>query len=168
MGDAKTSDRVQLSRAARHEEWLQLYVGGATYAAIAQRYKVTKGSVREVIVRALAEARKARAEIAAEALDLQLERYDMLYRAHMPVALKPTSTPEDAYRSARIVLQTMDRQNKLLGLEQPQQIEATVRVRDSIDDEVMRLVDALKENAGEVDTPTLDALCEPSPEVPGG
>lgn len=169
MGDNNTSSRSQLNKISRHNEWLQLYAGGATQQQIADRYSVSRQAVGVAIKDALKGAASRRTELADHAYELQLERLERLLTAHWPHALNTRDNPDQAIRSSRVVLDILDREAKLFGLDQPVQVEVNVRTRDEIDDELNRLANLLKTNAPSgAPTDVLDAIIVETAQLPEG
>ncbi len=170
MGDVNKSTRVQLSRAQKHGEWIQLYVGGATYQQIADIYEVSVSNIKEVIARQLSDAQSRRAHLADHALNLYLERLETLLAAHWPTATKtlrdddgnPVAVSnEDADRAARFIVRVLDREAKLFGFDEPQRVDITVRAGDDLDDELRRLIGqigAAANASGQPLPPILDSI----------
>lgn len=168
-GNANTSSRVQLNRAARHTEWLTLFAHGMPYAAIAARYEVNESSVREVVRASLKDSAKHRRELADEALELQIQRLETILRAHMPIAVDTKNKHAQSVKSAQIVLNVLDRLAKLLGIDEPIRAEVTVRVRDELDDELHRLAKLIKDEApAGAPTDVLDAIIAETEQLPAG
>ncbi|MCF8610039.1 hypothetical protein L5G28_07670 [Gordonia sp. HY285] len=162
-GNANTSKRVQLNRATRHTEWLQLYTGGATFVHIADTYGVHYTSVRDVILRALAEAAAERRELADLALDLQLARYDRLWDEACR-ALDESKNGREVGRAQLISAArgVLDSKTKLLGLDQPQRTEVTITQTSDIDRELAGMAQALRDKArADADAAGIDAPAMP-------
>lgn len=167
MADRNKSTRHQLSNATKQSEWLQLVAGGATYQQVAERYKVTKQTVADQVKNAMIGAASRRAEMADLAFELHLERLESLLRAHWPIALNVKVDPDAAAKSSKIILDVLDREAKLFGLNQPDRVDVTIRSRDEVDEEIARLAALMKANtpAG-VATPVLDGIISEIAELP--
>lgn len=162
MGDAKTSKRYQNAIMEREAQCLELFLAGAKYKTIAEQVGyLDPQSARKAIDRAIARRTAERDELAQHAATVMLDRLDMLYRAHIPTALDRRS--ENQYKATDAVLRILDRMAKLQGIAAPVQVEATVRVKDELDEEIATLVRKLKAQAPAdalPDTPVLDSIIE--------
>ncbi|QMU22053.1 hypothetical protein [Gordonia rubripertincta] len=162
MGDAKTSVRYQSNIMEREARCLELFLAGAKYVHIAKQVGFREPqSARKAVERAIARRRQERDELADEAATVMLDQLDMLYRAHITTALDRNSP--DQYKATDQVLRVLDRKAKLQGISAPVQVEATVRVKDELDDEIAALVRKLKEHADPdalPATPVLDSIVD--------
>lgn len=165
MGNANMSFRHQAKIADREAKALDVFLAGATYAQVAKHAGYSDPSnARRAVHRAAARRREERDELADVALTLMLDQLDMLLRAHITTALDRSSP--DQYKATDQVLRVLDRKAKLQGISAPVQVEATVRVKDELDDEIAALAGKLKAAAGEAgigETPVLDSIANVDP-----
>ena len=137
---------------ARRDAWVaELRAGGLTYAQIAARVGLSKQAVHAGHRRAV---RGVMRETAQEAVDLELDRLDLLYRTALGVMARrhvlsqngrivrdADGTPlEDwAPRLAAIdrCLKIMERRSRLLGLDAA--AKADLRISDSLDAQIEQL-----------------------------
>ncbi|UCZ88647.1 hypothetical protein [Gordonia sp. WA4-43] len=162
MGDAKTSPRYQNAIVEREVMCLDLFLKGMKYVDIAKEvgYREPQ-SAKKAIERAIARRRRERDELADEAATIMLDQLDMLISTEMPTALNRDHP--DHYKALDAVLRVFDRKAKLEGITAPVQVEATVRVKDELDDEIAALVRKLKgqgDPAALPPTPVLDSIVD--------
>lgn len=163
--DVNKSTKVQISRQNRHNEWLRLFVAGASYQQIADKYDVSLSTVKDVMRRALKLAQEERRELADAALQLHIERLEIMLNAHMPIALNVRGDHAKAKASGDLVLRTLDRLARLQGLDTPQTAEITVHTVTDLDREIAGLATMIRERARDVggdlpETPVLDGIVE--------
>lgn len=162
MGDFRTSARAQANIVDKEAKALQGWLSGMTYDEVAAHAGYSgKGAAVTAVKRAVTRRQTERDELADQAGTIMLDRLDMLFRAHIATAID-TNSP-DRYKATDRILGIMDRIAKLQGLNAPLQVEATVRVKDELDDEIATLVRKLKD-AGPADalpdTPVLDSIID--------
>lgn len=160
----KPTKRVLAARTVKEAKILDAYLAGKTLDGMAKELGyANRSSMWRALQNALRARAKERAELADEALELQLSRFDTLLDTHMRIALDE-SKPLDAARSAGVVLQIMDRQCKLLGLDQPQRHEVHVTTVDDVDREIAelaaKLTDKARTEGADLDVPVIEALIE--------
>ncbi|QOC55999.1 helix-turn-helix DNA binding domain protein [Gordonia phage Clown] len=162
MGDAKTSLRHQTHIQEREHWCLEAFLQGKKYVDIAKEVGFRDPtSARKAVERAIARRRKERDELADEAATIVLEQLGMLLATDMPAALNPQHP--DHFKAVDSVLRVLDRRVKLEGLDKPIQVEATVRVKDELDDEIAALARKLKSQAPAdalPATPVLDSIID--------
>lgn len=115
MGRSKTG-KDAIAKVERARTALDMRRNGANYREIADRLGVGVGTIHRDVSQALRALVAEQREKAAELLELSLDRLDAIYEAAW--------TAEDY----AICLRVIDQQAKLVGLEAPQQTEATVKV----------------------------------------
>lgn len=161
MGNKHTSTRHIARRNLHQIDALNLYVAGHTYERIAKELGYyDRSTAAKAVKRALQLRTAERNDLADQAITLNLERLDAIIRTHNAIALDHRH-PQSA-RSADVVLRAIDRQIRLLGLDQPQRIEATVVQKDQLDVEIAAMAQQLKSAAAargiNTPTPSLDAV----------
>ncbi len=115
MGRSKTGAHA-LIKVERARKALELRRDGASYRQIADELGASVRTIHKDVTGALRDLVAEQREKAAELLELSLDRLDAIYEAAW--------TAEDY----AICLRVIDQQAKLVGLEAPQQTEATVKV----------------------------------------
>lgn len=144
MADKKNSPRVQIPMVNRHAEWLDMYTRGHTYRDIADEYDVAFSTVHEAIHRQLDKARERRNELADVALEIQLSRYDWLYKQACEALADARDGREmgvaQLLAAARGIL---DSKSKLLGLDQG--VTVTVHSESILDRELAELTAQMNE-----------------------
>ena len=141
------SKRNNAANDLRHEQMLDMWIRGYTYKEIAAEMGLRGHSTDiEQVQRTLAKHAENRAELADQALELQLARIERILQTHMQIATEKAD-PLAAARSARIALEAIDRLNRMLGLDQPQRHEVTVNTVDQIDREIAALTAKLTGHA---------------------
>lgn len=128
--------------AERERQVIELWLHGWGTDEIADRLDLNDSSVRAIRKRVM-ERRAAewQPENVDALRDAEVARLDRLMRAHQPAALglgQPASP-----RSAQIVLACVDRRAKLLGLDAPVKIAATVR--SELDAEIEQMISTLRD-----------------------
>ena len=98
----------------RQRTALGLYMAGYNYAEIGRELGLEQSTIRRYIRDLIQESS---IEIADEIRDVELARMARLDRTFWPMALKGD------HKAARIVLETMQRRAKMLGLDAPKKIE---------------------------------------------
>ena len=162
MGNKNTSPRYQAGIVERETKALQAYLAGMTYENVAKAAGYgDRSTAAAAVKRAIARRRAERDDLADEAGTVMLDKLDMLYRSLVTTALDRNNP--DQYKAVDRILAVMDRTAKLQNLFAPLQVEATVRVKDELDEEIATLVRKLKE-AGPADalpdTPVLDSIID--------
>ena len=170
MGDANKSVRVQLPRHEQHAEWLEEYIGGSSYRAIATKHGVHHTAVLRVVKRQLALARDRRDELADHLYDIQISRYERLWEETIKALDDAKSNREVGVAQLISVGRgVLDSIAKLQGLDQPMRVDVTVTDTREVDRELADLADKLKkkaladaEQAGidAPDLPVLDGIIE--------
>lgn len=164
----KSTTRQHLNKTQRHNEWLKLYAGGATFQSIADLYGVRKQAVFAVCKKALQDARTERVELNELLVDLTVHRYNDLYRRAVE-ALDEAAGGREVGRAALLAAArgVVDSYVKLLGLDQPARAEVTVRVRDEVDAELHELAATMRRNAPDgAPTDVLDAIIAETVQLP--
>ncbi|UAJ15669.1 terminase small subunit [Gordonia phage Baddon] len=153
------SKRNDAANALRRGEMVDLWIRGNTYAQIGELFGIDKSAVIRQVRRELQIRAQDRADLADQALEMQLARIERLLQTHMKIGTDE-SNPLAAARSARIALDAIDRLNRLLGIDQPQRHEVTVTTVDAVDREIARLTAKLTGHAEEngIDVSDLTAL----------
>ncbi|AXH44864.1 helix-turn-helix DNA binding protein [Gordonia phage Ribeye] len=155
-----TSKRVDAANDLRRGRMVDMWLRGHTYQEIAKELGVrSHAGIYRQIQKELRLRAQERADLADEALELQLQRIEAILRTHMMIATNPAD-PLAAARSARVALEAIDRLNRLLGVDQPQRHEVTVTTVDAVDREIARLTALLTGHAEEkgVDVSDLTTL----------
>lgn len=157
------SKRNDAANAIRRGEMLDLWLRGHTYREIATKLELADhATVVRQVQRELKERAQQRADLADTAIEMQLQRLERILQSHMKIATNENE-PLAAARSARIALDTIDRLNRMLGLDQPQKHEVTVTTVDAIDREIAHLTAKLTGHAEAKgidlgDLPTLQSI----------
>lgn len=115
-----------------------LWVAGATVAEIARATKLSEATIYRVRQAAIASALDVRDSNVAALREAELLRIDRLQRAHWSAAL------DGGIGSSKIVLMCIDKRCKLLGLDAPVKVDATVK--SELDAEIEQLVKELETN----------------------
>lgn len=102
---------------------LQLRIQGMPYYQIAEELGVEEWQATEWVTRQLQGLRGEEVRNADVARQLHLERLDAMMKANWPLALAGKAD------NAAIVLRCMERASKLLGLDAPQKVDITHRLR---------------------------------------
>lgn len=102
---------------------LQLRIAGMPYYQIAEILEQTEETVTQWVTSQLQGLRGEEVRNADVARQLHLERLDAMMQASWPKALQGNAD------SATIVLRCMERSSKLLGLDAPQKVDITHRLR---------------------------------------
>ena len=116
MGKRTANDKG-MTRAKAHElEALQLRQAGNSYDKIASKMKMTREGVRNCVKRAMAALSNEVNEAAADVLDLELQRIDV-----MLLGLWPKAKAGDPAAVDRVV-RLMDRRAQYLGLDKAKRV----------------------------------------------
>jgi hypothetical protein len=108
--------------AQRREKAWQLKLAGATLDEIATALQyASAAAVSKDLARSLQSALNMEAKVANEYRALKYARLERLLRGHWAAAIKGDS------KAAMVVLAVIDREVKLLGLDAPVKVEATVQ-----------------------------------------
>lgn len=107
-GKKPTPTRAE--RAKRDARVLQLWLGGATYQAIATALDMTVSNVDKVVRREMAAAAKRRDTLADHALAVFVERTEALWKANFSAAMRGD------YKAAVICDRVLARQARMYGL----------------------------------------------------
>jgi hypothetical protein len=76
-------------RRERDERALQMFLAGATYQQIMDGLQIASiGHAHRIVSAGLAKSRQRRQVLLDQAIDVQLERTEALFRAHYPLALR--------------------------------------------------------------------------------
>ncbi|AYR02554.1 helix-turn-helix DNA binding protein [Gordonia phage Bibwit] len=164
-----TSKRVDAANDLRRLKMLDMWLCGHTYQQIADEMELSShATVYRQIQRELKQRAQERADLADQALEMQLARIERLLQTHMKIGTDE-SNPLAAARSARVALDAIDRLNRLLGLDQPQRHEHVVTTVDAVDVEIARLTALLTGHAEErgIDVSDLPALTAIAAQVDG-
>jgi len=121
VAETKNSARRALA-ASRTRQALELRMAGATYERIASALGISKSAAHKAVARGMESLRENNAQTGDQLRDIELARLD-----RMLVGLWQQARNGDAQAVDR-VLKIMERRAKLVGLEAPQQTEATVKV----------------------------------------
>lgn len=116
----------------RRNRAVKLRVKGMTYEEIARRLGCNPETARKDIERALAEVRAGYSEDAREQLQMDLMRLDGLIRAYWKKAMQDKDV-----KAAELLLKTLDRRAKLLGLNAPTRVEAKHELSGLSDSELL-------------------------------
>lgn len=120
------SKAQRMATAQRREKAWQLKLAGATLEEIAKALEYAgAAAVSKDLTRSLQAALNMPVELANEYRALKYARLERLLRSHWPVAL--AGDP----KAAMVVLAIIDREVKLLGLDAPVKVEATVQDAES-------------------------------------
>lgn len=126
-----------LADAQAEAEAISLRTQGLTYRAIAERMACDTSTAWRRCQRAL---QAAPVEAASEHRALELLRLDALHAAFWPKALEGNA------QAAKLILATMERRARLLGLDRPTQVTLEHFSSADIDAEIERLSRLLSDN----------------------
>jgi hypothetical protein len=163
MPEARTSPR-RIRALERRERAMALRVAGKSYADIGAALGVSAQRAYQYVTEELGKAAKRRAESAEAMVRLESDRIDQLWAALWPQCQKGVP------RAVEVAVRLLDRRARMLGLDQPAQLQSQVALMnlspDALLDEGRRLglvfeteVPALL--PGETEPPL--ALAPPSP-----
>ncbi len=131
-GSRTRSERRTTTLTARELRAIELTAAGATYDQVGVILSMGRTAARALVERALARrALEVQHRELGPARTLQLERLELLFRRWFPLAVgnprdDPPTPPNE--RAAAVVMSVMDRQARILGLEQPIRVEEEVTV----------------------------------------
>ena len=142
MGDAKKSPRVQLPRTEKQAEWLELYIGGASYRQIGTKYGVNHQVILRSIHTQLEAARDRRTHLGDLLLDVQIARYTDLYRRCI-AELDDTASGREVGKAQLISAArgALDSLTKILGLDQG--VTINVHTENALDRELADLTNRM-------------------------
>lgn len=121
LSDGKTSNTQAME--LRMRQALQLHLGGWSFEEIGAQLDVVPGTIKRYLVNAVRQEARA---IAVDIRDLELVRMAELDRTFWPQAKKGD------VHAARVVLDTMQRRAKMLGLDAPKHVKFEAVVRDEL------------------------------------
>lgn len=124
MGYSKGS-KERLNKAQKKAKALDLRLAGYTYAKIAEALGISDSSAHRYVSEGLDEANRDALEGAHKLRKVMNGRLEKLITALWKDALTADSI-EERRRSIRELVKLLDRQAKLLGLDAPRVIEATL------------------------------------------
>jgi DNA-binding CsgD family transcriptional regulator len=124
-----------LVKAEESRRILNLFIAGARVDEIARTMELSVETVYRERRAALEAAVPLRDKAADELREIELQRLDRLQRAHW------TQATEGHIGSSKIVLMCIDRRCKMLGLDAPVKVDATVR--SELDAQIEQLVEEL-------------------------
>jgi hypothetical protein len=110
---AKEKSAKEAAQAKRYSEVLEYRISGMTLEEIGKRIGVSKPRAHAIVKDAIA---ATKSENVAEARKLEAERLDRIVFAHWQAAMQGDP------KASEIVMKTMDRRAKLLGLDEPTKI----------------------------------------------
>lgn len=122
--------------AHRRRQVMELRLSHHTVREIASILGVSHGLVGKDMQEIRKEWAQRRVQDYDEWVSEEIAKLDALERAWLPLAIN--SRQPDGVAAQR-VLQIIDRRSKLLGLDQPQQLQHTVLTQDILDREMVRL-----------------------------
>lgn len=125
-----------LVRAEQQRKIASMWIAGASQAEIATALKISESTVQRERRRMLDASLKGRDKLADELREKELLTLDRLQRAHWTEALK------GSIGSSKIVLSCVDKRAKLLGLDAPIKVDATVK--SELDAQIEQLVEELE------------------------
>lgn len=117
-GKRRILNRAQIQRA------LDLRATGASYDGIGRGMGISKTRAYQLVMAGLADLDEESRAAAAGLRALELVRLDSIVSAHWPERANP--------RHADVILKTIERRAKLLGLEAPQKIAQTTPDGDAL------------------------------------
>jgi predicted transcriptional regulator len=145
------SAQVTALHAVNAAKVVELVSSGMTITKTAETLNITRNMASKLLHDTLAETLAERSADRQQLLAQQLETYRLLKRAWMPSALSPKN--DKAVQAARIVLEVLDKENELLGLNAAIRLEISnarinetladvVQLMESSDDDVPLILDA--------------------------
>ncbi len=132
-----TNETAQVTalRSIHAAQVVELVASGMTITKAAETLKITRNMASKLLHDTLAETLAERQADREQLLAQQLETYRLLKRAWMPAALSPRN--EKAVQAARIVLDVLDKENALLGLNAAIKLEiSNARINETLADVV--------------------------------
>lgn len=125
--------------AERRTKLIQMRLAGVDYITIAERLDYSSpNAARKDFTRVMRETLDLQAEAAEELRNVELQRLDRLQAAAWADAVKGN------LRAIETVLKVIDRRCRLLGLDSPLQVEATVTEVTQQDLELREMINAAK------------------------
>lgn len=124
-----------LVKAEESRRIVNLFLAGARVDEIARTMNLSRETVYRERRAALQSAMPLRDKAQAELVEVELQRLDRLQRAHWEAAVK------GGIGSSKIVLACIDRRAKMLGLDAPVKVDATIR--SELDAQIEQLVEEL-------------------------
>jgi len=131
-GKKNRMSQHKILKKERRLEAIQLRKQGLTYAEIGRAMGVTRQAAYSYVEREFKHIVKEGSQVAEKALSLTLARYDELLKAYYKDAVGGNR------ESLQDVLQIMDRQVKLLGLEAPKRSETSITYQTMTDAELVQ------------------------------
>jgi DNA-binding CsgD family transcriptional regulator len=143
--------RDPLVKAEQQQQIVKLWVAGASVDEIARATELSVSSVYRVRREALAVSLPQRDTAANELRELELQRLDRLQAGHWSRAISGDD------KSASVVLKCIAQRSKLLGLDAPVKIDATLRSQlDATIEQLLDDLDGMGVPAAEMFTQTTD------------
>lgn len=176
-GNPKTSGkRTNVRRAEQQAKLVEAYVRCNSLDEVAKELGYhNKSNVHRALQVALKARAKERAELADQALERHISRYEYLIGKHMDDADKCFNKGDTlgAARSTKAVLDLGERIERLTGLDQPQRHEITVTATvDDLDREIAELASKLtakaKADGVDLDLPVTEAVIAHGKALDGG
>jgi hypothetical protein len=163
IGNKHTNPRTQAERAEREIKAFDMLLAGATYEQISNELGYgDKSNAHKAMKIVLQRRMRERDDVADLALTMMIERIEGMLRVYYPKAL------DGDLKAAEFVLKTLDREAKLMGLDAPTRVDATVVTVTETDLEIQHLTQRLLSGAAErgieidpAKLPTLTALANP-------
>lgn len=166
-GNPKTSGRAtSVRRAEQRHKLIDAYMRCNSLAEVAKELGYNdKSAVHKALQVALKARAAERAELADQALERHITRYEYLISKHMADADKCFAKHDTlgAARSTKAVLDLGERIERLTGLDQPQRHEITVTATvDDLDREIAelaaKLTDKARADGVDLDLPVTEAI----------
>lgn len=131
-GKKNRMSQHKILKKERRLEAIQLRKQGLTYAEIGRAMGVTRQAAYSYVEREFKHIVKEGSQVAEKALSLTLARFDELLKAYYKDAVGGNR------EALQDVLQIMDRQVKLLGLEAPKRSETSITYQTMTDAELVQ------------------------------
>lgn len=145
------SSKVTVLRATNAAKVVELAASGMSLTKISASLGITRATATKLLNDTLSEQLAERGADRQMLLAQQLETYRLLKRAWMSTALSPRD--EKSVQAARIILEVLDKENALLGLNAAIKLEiSNARINDTLADVVQ-----LMESSGDDLPMILDA-----------
>lgn len=158
---SRSSAKTLLAR-QREQQGLELRLGGASYAQIAEKLQMTAGGAFKAVDRALLRQRHDTDEKAEKLRRIELARLDRLQLGLWPKAKRGEE------KAVREVLRVMERRAKLLSLDAAARLEHTGTDGGPIEHEFdfsqltdEQLAQAILDEAGRIHSAGQDEECGP-------
>lgn len=136
--------QVTALRSIHAAKVVELVSSGMTITKVAETLDITRNMASKLLHDTLTETLAERSADRQQLLAQQLETYRLLKRAWMSTALSPRE--EKAVQAARIILEVLDKENALMGLNAAIKLEiSNARINETLAD-VVQLMESSDED----------------------